>query len=57
VVGDGVHLVVDDAERRLPAIRERLRAGAIPFSEVVQVVPSIEDLFVASIMQQEETRP
>jgi ABC-2 type transport system ATP-binding protein len=54
VVGDGVHLVVDDAERRLPAIHERLRAAAIPFSEVVQVVPTIEDLFVASIMREGE---
>jgi ABC-2 type transport system ATP-binding protein len=52
VVGDGVHLVVDDATRRLPAIRERLRAAAISFSEVVQVVPTIEDLFVASVGSQ-----
>jgi ABC-2 type transport system ATP-binding protein len=52
VVGDGVHLVVDDAERRLPEIRERLRAAAIPFSEVVQVAPTIEDLFVASVGSQ-----
>jgi drug efflux transport system ATP-binding protein len=49
VVGDGVRLVVDDAERRLPAISERLRAAAIPFSEVVRVAPTIEDLFVASV--------
>jgi len=49
VVGDGVHLVVDDAERLLPAIRGRLRAAAIPFSEVARVAPTIEDLFVASV--------
>jgi ABC-2 type transport system ATP-binding protein len=52
VVGDGVHLVVDDAERLLPAIRERLRAAAVPFSEVVRVAPTIEDLFVASVSSQ-----
>ena len=49
VVGDGVHLVGDDAGRLLPAIRERLRAAAIPFGEVAQVPPTIEDLFVASV--------
>jgi ABC-2 type transport system ATP-binding protein len=52
VVGDGVHLVVDDAERRLPAIRERLRTAAIAFSDIVQVAPTIEDLFVASVGSQ-----
>ena len=54
LVGDGVHLVVDEAERRVPAIQERLRAAAIPFSEVVQVAPTIEDLFVASVRGQAE---
>jgi len=49
LVGDGVHLVVDDAARRLPAIRERLRAAAVETSEIVQVPPTIEDLFVASV--------
>ena len=49
VVGDGVHLVVDDAERRLTEIRERLGAAGIPFTEVVRVTPTIEDLFVASV--------
>jgi ABC-2 type transport system ATP-binding protein len=54
VVGDGVHLVVDDAERRLPAVRERLRGAAIAFSEIVQVTPTIEDLFVASVGSRNE---
>jgi len=57
VVGDGVHLVVDDVDLRLPAIRERLRAAAIPFSEIARVAPTIEDLFVASITRQAEARP
>jgi hypothetical protein len=48
---------VDDAERRLPAIHQRLRAAAVPFSEIVCVTPTIEDLFVASITRQEEGRP
>jgi ABC-2 type transport system ATP-binding protein len=52
LVGDGVHLVVDDAERCVPAIRARLGAAAIPFSEVARVTPTIEDLFVASIGSQ-----
>jgi ABC-2 type transport system ATP-binding protein len=54
VVGDGIHLVVDDAERCVPAIRARLGAAAIPFSDVAPVAPTIEDLFVASIGSQGE---
>ena len=53
VVGDGVHLVVDDADRRLPQIDARLRAAAIPYAEVTRVAPTIEDLFVASIEARE----
>lgn len=49
LVGDGVHLVVDDAERRLPALRDRLRAAGAAFEEIERVTPSIEDLFVAAV--------
>ncbi|MCI0404169.1 MAG: ABC transporter ATP-binding protein [Acidobacteria bacterium] len=49
LVGDGVHLMVDDAARRIPELRARLEAAGAPFDEVVQVAPSIEDLFIATV--------
>jgi drug efflux transport system ATP-binding protein len=49
LVGDGVHLVVDDATRRTPEIRSRLRNSAVPFDAITQVTPTIEDLFVAAV--------
>jgi ABC-2 type transport system ATP-binding protein len=52
LVGDGVHLVVDDAQRRLPELEARLRAADLPFDDIVQVTPSIEDLFVSAVQRQ-----
>jgi ABC-2 type transport system ATP-binding protein len=49
LVGDAVHLFVDDAERRIPDLSARLRAGQIPFDEIVRATPSIEDLFVEAV--------
>jgi len=49
MTGDGVHLVVDDAARRTPELRQRLEAGAVPFDEITQVTPSIEDIFVHAV--------
>ncbi len=46
LVGDGVHAVVDDADRRVPELSAALDAGKIPHGELVRVTPSIEDLFV-----------
>ena len=57
VIGDGVHLVVDDAERRVPQIAERLRAAGIAFAEIERIAPTIEDLFVASVGAQREGSP
>jgi ABC-2 type transport system ATP-binding protein len=54
LVGDGVHLVVDDAARRIPALRDRLRAAGAAFEEIEQVTPSIEDLFVAAVEGEEK---
>jgi ABC-2 type transport system ATP-binding protein len=47
IVGDGVHLVVDDA-RRVPELRARLRAAGLLFDRAEEVAPTIEDLFVAA---------
>jgi ABC-2 type transport system ATP-binding protein len=54
VAGDGVHLVVDDAEHRIPEIRARLAAAAVPFTDVAPASPTIEDLFVASVRSSPE---
>jgi drug efflux transport system ATP-binding protein len=47
LVGDGVHAMVDDADRRIPQLRDALAAAAVPYTEAEVVAPSIEDLFVA----------
>jgi len=52
LVGDRVHLFVDDAARRIPELRARLTAAGLPFDHVTQVTPSIEDLFVATVQGQ-----
>jgi len=47
--GDRVHVFVDDAERRLPEIREFLQIRAVPYASIAQVAPNIEDLFVSAV--------
>ena len=49
LVGDGVHLFVDEAARRGAEVTGLLRASSVPFEEVVPLTPSIEDLFVATV--------
>jgi ABC-2 type transport system ATP-binding protein len=49
LVGDAVHLFVDEAERRIAQLRARLEARQIPFDEIVRVTPTIEDLFVEAV--------
>jgi ABC-2 type transport system ATP-binding protein len=53
VVGDGVHAVVDDARRRIPAIRRSLESAGIAFGRIAAAQPSVEDLFVA-LLQNED---
>jgi len=53
LVGDGVHLVVDDAERRLPELRRSLDTASIPFDAITPSEPTIEDLFVAYVQGQQ----
>jgi drug efflux transport system ATP-binding protein len=48
LVGDGIHLVVDDAASRIPELRARMRAANLPFDRLEEVTPTIEDLFVAA---------
>jgi ABC-2 type transport system ATP-binding protein len=47
LVGDGVHAVVDDANLRIPQLRDALRRANIEFREIAIVQPGIEDVFVA----------
>ena len=54
-LGDAVHLVVDDPVRRLPQLRARLAAEAVPCGEPVQVAATVEDVFVEAV-ESAETR-
>ncbi len=50
LTGDGVHVVVDDPVRRIPEFQARLAAAQVPFDELRQVTPTIEDLFVDAVI-------
>ena len=47
LVGDGVHAVVDDADVRIPQLRDAIRVAGAPASDLAVAAPSIEDVFVA----------
>jgi ABC-2 type transport system ATP-binding protein len=47
LVGDGVHAVVDDANERIPQLRDVLDRAGLSFSDIAVATPSIEDVFVA----------
>jgi len=47
LVGDGVHAVVDDAEARIPQLRDALHRADVPVDDIAVATPSIEDVFVA----------
>lgn len=49
LTGDGLHVVVDDAGRRIPELETRLQHAGVPFQAIHQVTPTIEDLFVDAI--------
>jgi drug efflux transport system ATP-binding protein len=49
LMGDEVHVVVDDAARRIPELRARLTSRGLPFKQIEQVEPAVEDVFVAAI--------
>jgi len=53
LVGDGVHAVVDEAERRMPELRAALQRAGVPFGEIAVSSPSIEDVFVAMLENRE----
>ena len=49
LTGDGLHVVVDNAARRIPEFEARLKCANIPFDAIIEVAPSIEDLFVDAV--------
>ena len=49
LVGDRVHLFVDEAARRLPDLRTRLDSAGIVYDSIQPVAPTIEDLFVSAV--------
>jgi len=49
LVGDGVHLLVDDAQRRIAQLRQQLNAKGVAFHSIEQVAPSVEDVFVHAV--------
>jgi ABC-2 type transport system ATP-binding protein len=51
LTGDGVHVVVDDAVRRIPEFTARLVNAHVPFDAMQQVAPTIEDLFVDAVAE------
>jgi len=49
LTGDGLHVVVDDAVRRIPEFAARLTSAQVPFDAIQKVAPTIEDLFVDAV--------
>jgi ABC-2 type transport system ATP-binding protein len=49
LVGDHVHLFVDNAAGRLPELRARLEAAGASYDSIGSVPPSIEDVFVSAL--------
>jgi len=49
LTGDGVHLVVRDAASRTFDFESKLRTAGVPFDEIHDVTPTIEDLFVDAV--------
>jgi ABC-2 type transport system ATP-binding protein len=47
VFGDSLHLVVEDATKAAPHIREFLSARGIAVSRVEKIRPTLEDVFVS----------
>lgn len=49
LTGDGLHVVVDDAKRRIPEFEMRLKNTQVPFEPIREITPTIEDLFVDAV--------
>jgi ABC-2 type transport system ATP-binding protein len=56
LMGDSLHLIVDDASRRAAELQSRLTVAGVPFEEIIQVTPTVEDLFVNAIAGKSDQR-
>ncbi|MFI4938902.1 MAG: ATP-binding cassette domain-containing protein [Burkholderiales bacterium] len=54
LVGDGVHIHVDDAARRMPELVHTIESAGIQANKIEQVEPTIEDLFVVFLERKGE---
>ena len=54
LVGDGVHVHVDDAARRMPELAQAIGAAGMQAGAIEQVEPTIEDLFVALLERKQQ---
>jgi ABC-2 type transport system ATP-binding protein len=55
LMGDRVHVRVDDADRRLPELRDVCAARGIADAKVMRIEPGIEDVFVALLTPEHAT--
>ena len=47
LVGDGLHVVVDNASLRISQLQNALDGAGVPVSGIAQIKPAIEDVFVS----------
>jgi len=57
VFGSGLHLTVEDPERAGAAVRETLSKGQIRVDRLEVIEPSMEDVFVAMIEEEDRKAP
>lgn len=54
LVGDGVHLVVDDATRIMPELRKRMDEASASYVSVEAATATLEDVFVNAVEREAE---
>jgi len=57
LVGDRIHIFVEDAARQLPEIRAYLDAKGVSYDSIEGTRPSIEDLFVSAVEREAASPP
>jgi ABC-2 type transport system ATP-binding protein len=55
-MGDTLHLVVDDPDRRAAQLRARFEQARIPFGDLRRVAASVEDVFVYAISREQREK-
>jgi len=56
LVGDGLHLLVDDAARIIPRLKERMDAAQVSNARLEVVTATLEDVFVNAVEGEAEVR-